>query len=170
MTDTERPQTEPVDLSVLRQTPGLIESLTALAEAVPESTPEEAYARIAAQVLAAEDIEALNRPWQSEGLRAHLDRPLIVHAIKRMPSDYEGGLGWYLVLDCEDARHRRVVTTTGSVAICLQLAKAWQLGLFPVGIIASEAKRKTARGFTPLRAEVFTAKMPESERVPVAAG
>ena len=47
--------------------------------------------------------------------------------------------------------------TTSAVSVVIQLARAWQLGLFPVIADVVVAERPTERGFYPIHLRIVTA-------------
>lgn len=155
MTDTvNRPSEPTTDIAILEAAPGVKEAFLALVDAVPEAGGD-AYSRIVAQILAAESVDDLDAPWQANSLRLMLNRPIRVDTIRRMPSDFTEGLGFFLVLDgVELDTGERITATTGSVAIVAQLVRAHSLGELPLTVIARASSRPSANGYTPLHLEM----------------
>jgi hypothetical protein len=134
--------------------PGAKESLVLLVSELPEADPEDAENRILEQLLAARNAAELNQPWQAEGLRELLDVPLVIESVRRAPSDYEDGIGVYVVITAVNQRSgRRIVTTTGSVNVIAQLIMAHSNGWLPVTAICRGPKRPPKNGRTPLHLE-----------------
>ncbi len=155
MTDTETGLiTYESQLLTQAQSVGL--DLTPLLAQVPEAD-DDAYVGIIRQLLSAQTAADLNAPFSLEGLQEWADKAIIVNSIKRMPSDFDSGLGLYLVADITDpASNEHKVVSTGSTNIIVQLVKAHQLGAFPVACIPRFAKKPTAAGYTPMHLEFIT--------------
>lgn len=104
-----------------------------MAVGIPEATDEGAYESIVLQLLQADDIDALNAPWDSTDGDRLAGHRLKIETITRRQSDFAGGLGLYLVCQGTDmGTGEKFTWTTGSVSIVAQLARAWHLGGFPV--------------------------------------
>src|SRR5215472_6162415 len=127
----------------LQQYPGAMEQFKAMLVGVPEPD-DDAAARIVMQIMSAQSVSDLDKPWDVEGMRDHDGTMLTIHGITKMPSDYATGLGVYLVCDCsEPGIGERFVLTTGSVSIVAQLVKAHQLDAFPLEVVPRKAERPT---------------------------
>ena len=136
--------------------PALVERFKALFEQVPEADADAATEAIVEQVFTAQSPEELDRPWSGEGMRTYLGRLLHVQALKRLPSDYPSGPGWYLGCDCVlDATGEKVFVTTGSVAIVSQLLAAYLKRWLPLGIVPRQAERKSRNGYYPMHLEIW---------------
>lgn len=104
-----------------------------MAVSIPEADDGGAYESIVLQLLQADDIDALNAPWDTNGGEDLAGYRLKIEGITRRQSDYAGGLGLYLVCKGTNMGTGETFTwTTGSVSIVAQLARAWHLGGFPV--------------------------------------
>lgn len=137
----------PVPITALDQYAGM------LAE-VPEAGAD-AWESIVTAIAGAATIDEIDAPWQADGLKEYKDSPLRVTAIRKMPSDFDGGWGLYLVVDAVDvASGEKVVTTTGSVACVAQLVKAHALKAFPVVVIPRVAPKPSRNGFFPMHLEL----------------
>ncbi len=132
------------------------EALTAALLTIPE-TSDDGYERLLLQLAAAEDAADLGAPWRAGGMTQYLDRPLEVRALRRIPSDYDGGLPFFLVVDAGDLLTGELVTfTTGAVSVVAQLAKASQLGAIPGWrVIPRQSDRPSSSGFYPQHLEVM---------------
>lgn len=107
------------------------------------------YERILAQLAAAQNLEDLEAPWRARGGEQYLGQWLVIRGIAKMPSDYRGGLPWFLVVDAVTAEDGEQATfTTGSVNVVAQLVRAHTLELFPVEAMLVESGKPTAAGFT----------------------
>jgi len=132
--------------------------LTPLLAQVPEAE-DDAYVRIIRQLMSAQSAADLNNPFDARGLEEYIDRPILVVGIHKMPSDFDEGLGVYLVVDIvtgPDDQHATI--TTGSVNCVVQLVRAYTMGAFPLACVPREAKRPTAKGYKPMHLEVIAVK------------
>ena len=159
MTDTTvTPPTRDTELAILEDAPGVREAFLALVEEIPEAT-DDAYARIVRQLINAEHPSELNSPWEANTLRDRIGRPIRVDSLRRMPSDFEAGLGFFLVVQGMDMQTEEQITaTTGSVAIVAQLARLQSMRALPIVVIPREAERPSRNGFRPMHLEVLVAK------------
>lgn len=100
-----------------------------------------------AQIFAANDLQGLDAPWQGDGLPELPVGPLLVfNAIEPRESDYKGGLGAYLVIDCISPSTGEVKKySNGAVMVVGQLVKAFVAGEFPFAGFVEEVE--TRAGF-----------------------
>jgi hypothetical protein len=140
--------------------PSTLATIDALASLVPEGGGD-AIDRMAAQILGAPDASSLDAPWRSIGLKALNRVPVLVTAIKRLPSDFDQGLGFFLVVTLAIRSTGEVLNvTTGSAFVVLQLLRAWGLEqanpgtVFPWGVTPIVADKSSANGFYPMHLEV----------------
>lgn len=121
---------------------------------VPEAD-EDAYVGIIRQLLAAKEATDLGAPFDINGMQNWEGSQVVIDGIKRMPSDFDSGLGLYLVCDCRDPKSgERMTLSTGSTNIIVQLVTAHVRGWFPLLVIPRFAKKATAAGYTPMHLEV----------------
>jgi len=114
--------------------------------------------RIVTQLLDATTIDDLNAPWDGSSTRSLAGRRLAIRGITQRPSQFEDGAGIFLVADAVDAKTGEpAVFTTSAVSIVIQLARAWQLGLFPLIADVVVAERPTERGFYPIHLRIVAA-------------
>lgn len=114
--------------------------------------------RIVTQLLDAQSIDDLNAPWDGTATRNLAGRRLIIRGITQRPSSFEDGAGVFLVADAVDAKTGEpAVFTTSALSVVIQLARAWQLGLFPVIAEVVVADRPTERGFYPIHLRIVAA-------------
>ncbi len=142
---------------VLDSRPGIREAFLMMLREVPERTDEavDVAARIVGTILAAEKPEDVDRPWDSEGMRKYFDQVVIVNAISRRPSDYEGGLGVYLGCECVIERTgEETFVSCGSVSAVAELVRLYALGSLPVKVVPIKAKKATKNGYWPYHLEV----------------
>jgi hypothetical protein len=108
------------------------------------------------QIATATAADELDDPWESGSLRKLVDTPLVFTEIAKSPSDYTGGLAYFLIVrGAVRATGETFVATTGSVSIVAQLVKAWSLGAFPLAAIPRQAKRPTPDGYFPMHLEII---------------
>lgn len=140
--------------SVLAQTPGAREAFVGMLELVPD--PEgDAVGRIVMQIMGATDVEELDRPWDADGMRDYEGSVLRVKSIHKMESDYEGGLGIYLVCFCDQPGiGEEFVVTTGSVSCVAQLVRAHVAGWLPLEVVPRKAAKATKLGYWPMHLEL----------------
>lgn len=134
--------------------PDVAETYELMIQAVPEAG-QDGMANILDQIARAGSVQALDAPWQGGGFQLFRDRLVHVHDIRRMPSDFDGPLGFFLVVDGADASTGETFTaTTGSIAVVGQLVKAYVSGWFPLACIPRMAKRPTPDGYYPMHLEI----------------
>jgi len=114
--------------------------------------------RIITQLLDATSIDDLNAPWDGTSSRNLAGKRLTIRGITQRPSQFEDGAGIFLVADAVDAKTGEpAVFTTSAVSVVIQLARAWQLGLFPLIADVVVAERPTERGFYPIHLRIVAA-------------
>jgi hypothetical protein len=146
------------DSQILSRSAEAGRELTLLMNDVPEAD-EDAYARIIADILGAQTPADLDAAWNANGIDKYADVALRVDSIHRMPSDFDEGLGMYLVVNAViPGDGERVTVTTGSVSICAQLIKAFNLKAFPLIVIPRKSKRPTKAGYYPMHLEIVAAR------------
>ena len=116
---------------------------------IPEAG-QEGWEGILATIARAERPEDLDAPWRAAGGKAYIGRPLEVRSMRRMPSSYDEGLPFFLVLDAVDLLTGEVIAiTTGSVGVVGPLAIANARGWVPIRGSIVESARPTDAGFYP---------------------
>lgn len=153
MSDKKPTTEQSEELAIL--SPALVERFTTWFAQVPEADSDEAVLRIVEQIFQAETPEELDNPWRGEGMRKYLGRLIRVRSIRRLPSDYATGPGWYL--GCEivmEATGEVEFTTTGSISIMAQLVTAHLKGMLPIDVVPRQAERKSRNGYFPMHLEV----------------
>ena len=122
--------------------------------AIPDAGGE-GMENILAQLAGAQSPYQLDQPWQAGGLQAWRDRQIVVVGMRKMASDFEGPLPWFLILDCADpATGETFTATTGALSIVAQLVIAHQNGWLPLQVIPRMAKKPTAEGYYPMHLDV----------------
>jgi len=121
---------------------------------VPEAGGE-AFESILGSIIRGNDVLDLDAPWRSAGLEELVNVPIVVLAIRKMPSDYQGGLPWFLVVDYADAGTGELSTfTTGAVSVVAQLVKAWAMGALPLACTLRQSERPSRAGYYPQHLEI----------------
>lgn len=137
-----------------------IAAFAAMASDIPESGGD-GMEGIIAQLLQAEDATDLDAPWRADGLTAYLGRRLRIDGLRRMPSEFDGGLPFFLIVEAADLETGEKVTlTTGAVSVVAQLVKAWDLGSIPGWrVIPRQAERASSSGYYPQHLEVMRGRL-----------
>ena len=128
----------------------------AMAVNIPEADDGGAYENIVLQLLAASDVDGLNAPWDTSDAEKIAGQRIVIETIERRPSDFNAGLGIYLV--CKGVIPKTgeaFVWSTGSVSVVAQLARAHFLGAFPVTAQLVISDTPTKNGYRPHRLQVF---------------
>lgn len=113
-----------------------------------EQEPDEARRQIMQRIASAESIEDLLTEGETLGARDLLGRPLEMFDVRWQPSDYEGGVGYYAVVDCADlASGDKHTFTTGADKLCGKLAVAASQGWLPFRAQIVESERTTRAGY-----------------------
>lgn len=111
---------------------------------------------ILAQIINSESIEDLDSPWQSAGMGKYNGYAIEITSIKRIESDFPGGLGWYLLCEgkvLETGEYKAF--STSAVAVMAQLLIAWARGYFPYQVYVRIATKPTKKGFYPMHLELY---------------
>lgn len=122
---------------------------------IPEAG-EDALESIIAAIATTETAADLDKPWRTDSMRELSGRELVIESVEKAESDYEDGLGWYLVVHFFDTTTgERTVGTTGAVGIVAQLIRAHHLKAFPLKVIVRVAERATKKGYHPMHLEIM---------------
>lgn len=106
--------------------------------------------RIAAQILASDSWEDLDAAWQTDNIKHLLNVEQRIESLGVQPSTYAGGLPFFLVVHAFRLDNGDEITwTTSSVAMCLQLAKAYHAGWLPIKAKIVQAERASRNGYYP---------------------
>jgi hypothetical protein len=142
------------DSEILSNAGAIATELRALIDNVPEAGGD-AYASILGAILGAKTVEDLDAAWDTASIEKLIDVPIRVLGIHRMPSDFDQGLGMYLIVDAVVAGDGEHFTfSTGSVSVCAQLIRAHALDGFPLLVVPRRAKRPSANGYYPQHLEI----------------
>jgi len=134
--------------------PRVVEAYEGMIADVPEAGGD-GFEAILEAIAAASSAAELDAPWRSAGLEGLANVPIVVSGIRKMPSDYPGGLPWFLVVDAAvRATGERITVTTGSVGVVAQLVKAWSLDAFPLTVVPRMAARPSRSGYYPMHLEI----------------
>lgn len=137
--------------------PEKIAAAAMLMDAIPDADETgDGIDGIISTLLTVTDVQDLDAPWRSAGLSGLINEPIEVRDLRKRPSEYPGGIPFYLVITGAVLATGEVFTaTSGAVSIVLQLAKAAQMGALPLRCIVREADRPSASGNFPQHLEVL---------------
>ncbi len=156
---TETQETGPGDVARIEGppqaiSPQLIEAYAAMIADVPDAGGD-AFESILGAIARTTNPADLDAPWRSGGLDEWIGERLAITGIRKMPSDYPGGLPWFLVVDAIALDTGEVMTlTAGAVSVVAQLAKWWQLGGRPMVVIPRQSERPSKSGYYPQHLEI----------------
>lgn len=142
---------------VAEYSPAVLAKVRALVAAIPGDDGSGGE-RIVTQLLDATTVDDLNAPWEGTSGRNLAGKRLSIRGLAQRPSSFEGGAGVFLVVDAADAKTGDATTfTTSSIAVVLQLAQAYAMGMFPLICEVVVSPRPTARGFYPYHLRILAA-------------
>ena len=157
-TETTTPGTDVVPV-VSQATMALVASM---AVNIPEADDSEAYESIVTQLLSADGVDALNAPWEAGKAEQLAGKRLKVEEISRRASDFQEGLGIYLVIKGVNLDSgERFTLTLGSVSVLAQLARIHSLNALPAIVEVTVADRPTAKGYRPMHLKVLSLSVPQ---------
>lgn len=126
--------------------------------AVPDADDGEGQNRILLTLLNATNWDDLDAPWDSQGGKAYDGQEQRIDSIMRRPSRFAGGLGFFLVVTAElSDTKEKIVWTTSSLSITVQLVKAYTMGVLPILAKLVVADTPSARGYFPQHLEILGA-------------
>ena len=135
----------------------LLTRFEALAVRIPESDDSQAYEDIVSQILGATGVDGLNAPWDTSKAATLNGHRLRIESMTRRASDFQEGLGIYLVIKGTDlGTGERFTLTIGSVAVLAQLAQIHALGGLPAIVELIVADKLTKNGFRPIHLKVLS--------------
>lgn len=150
------PDTQPGTEVAKAVSDGTMALFAQMAVAIPEASDEEAYESIVLQLLGADGLDALNAPWDTEKAAKFTGHRLRIEEMTRRPSDYEGGLGIYIVIKGTDlGTGEKFVLTIGSVSVVAQLARIHHLNALPAVVELVVAEKPTSKGYRPMHLKVI---------------
>ena len=133
-----------------------------MAVGIPESNDDEAYESIVLQLLSADGLDALNAPWDTDKAGKFTGHRLRIEGMTRRPSDYDGGLGLYIVIKGTDlGTGEKFVLTIGSVSVVAQLARIHHLNALPAIVELVIADKPTSKGYRPMHLKVLSLSVPQ---------
>lgn len=134
-------------------TPQQLDQFRDMARMLPAADGDGA-ARIVAQLLAADDLLALNKPWGSDSSAELAGKMLEIRGATYRESDFTDGLGVFLVVDAVDLNTGEpIVFTTGSSSVVAQIVAAHARGWLPAVARLVKSERPTTNGYYPLHLE-----------------
>lgn len=139
-----------------RALPDITKAFAELVSAIPADDTGTGTLAIVSRMLDAEAPEQLNTTGELPSGEDMAGRVLIVTGLTRRKSDYEGGMGVYLVVEAVDASSGEVLRFgTGSTGIVAALAKAHSAGWLPLRCEIVKAPKPTKSGFYPHNLRVY---------------
>lgn len=145
----------PADAEVAQYSQEVIEHVKRLIADIPGDDGSGA-SRIVEQLLAAKTFDDLNEPWESTSGKLLAGKRLRIRDLSQRPSQFEGQVGIFLVVDASDVKTGEQCTfTTSAMMVIVQLAVARDLGMLPMIADVVVAERPTARGFYPYHLKVL---------------
>lgn len=113
---------------------------------------EDAVNKIAAGILAADDLDDENQLWDSTGSSKLIGKTYVFQRLTVRPSDFDNApLPFFLVCMATDYETgQETVITTGSVNIVTSLIKAHLLGNLPAVAEICGPRRRPKSGYIPL--------------------
>lgn len=147
MADSNTPGTELATMPQL--SPELVQKFAQMAMLIPSETTD-AMDSIISAILAAPTWEHLADPWESVGAEKLAGKMFRIDSITRRPSQFQDGLGLFLVVHITDTRTgESSVFTTSSTAVVAQLVHAYVSGWLPLYAELVVAERVTEKGYRP---------------------
>lgn len=153
MADNRTPTAAPESSTALAASDPRALSIVAAYEAMLAQVPDavdDGGLNILETIANAATLADLNAPWQSANIAAYNGERLLVRSLRKRPSDFAGGLPFYLIIDAVVESTGEIVTVmTGSDDVVAQLVRAYVLGKLPARVIPRVAVKPTAAGYYP---------------------
>jgi hypothetical protein len=157
-TETTAAQAAPAESGEVAPAPrsnGVVAAYESMLAAVPDAG-EGGYERILEVIAQATDASELDAAWRTDDLAELAGIPLLIRGIAKAPSDFQGGLPWFLIVDAvNETSGERLTVTTGAVSVVAQLVRAFAMGAFPLRVRVVVAERPTSKGYYPQHLEVL---------------
>lgn len=120
---------------------------------IPEAEVSDG-SEMVADVLMATSWEQLNDEAKLPSFEDLAPASFRVNAVTRAVSDIEGGLGFYLLVDCQRQDGTTFKAQTSSAIPMAKLTKLFLLGALPAVVTVSKAQKATRGGKFPLNLHV----------------
>lgn len=147
------PEQNQDQMPVVLQNQNLV-AFTSMLDLVPE-VEEGSYEGILEALFNAKNIYELDTPFNAESLSAYKDTVITINSARRAPSEFKGGLGVYLILDCTNMETgEKFTVTTGSIVTVAQVLRMFSLDVLPAVVIPRVADKATKSGFYPQHLEI----------------
>lgn len=128
-----------------------VQAFLAHAQSLTVEEPEAVQSRILANLLAADNAEAVLTAGGVTKAEDLIGIPLTVMGIRASNSDYEAGPDLYLHVDAKIIANGDTVTfATGARDVMFKLVRLDQLGAFPTDVVMKRASKPTKAGFYPI--------------------
>jgi hypothetical protein len=148
------------DKAEIARADALLVKINELFQKVPEPQGD-GLLNILEQILAVENAEELDRPWNSSGFEDYLGYAVRISNPRRRESKIKGGLSHYLIVDAViKASGEAKTLITSSVAIVGQILVANGHGMLPMDFVPMEKETPTENGYYPQHLKVWHPHMP----------
>lgn len=158
MPHTPEPEADAIDAGTEYTVAPIRGDIVEVYEGMIADIPEaggDGLSNILEAIATASELRDLDEPWRSSGLEKYINERIRITGLRRMPSSFQGGLPFFLVVDAGVVKTGELVTiTTGSVSVVAQLAKAHQLGRIPFDCIPRQSARPSKAGYYPQHLEI----------------
>lgn len=106
--------------------------------------------QLTARLLAATSTDDILTPFDPEKGEAYFERPIVIHGMTFIESDYEG-FPWYVSLEFSlPGQDTRSVLTVGGEKVIMQAAAAEANNLLPLYCVIHKSTKATKAGYYPL--------------------
>lgn len=138
----------------------LVQRFAQMAMTLPP-TESDGGASIVESILNATSVEALDAAWDAKDADAMIGKEITITGATVSQSDYNGGLGVFLVVTATDEGTGEVITfTTGSMSIVAQVVAAHVREWLPLRCKLVQAMEPTKSGYYPQRLEILDQAVP----------
>lgn len=128
----------------------VVKQVTDLLDAVP-TVDDDPTPKMAEAILTAQDPSDWASVFEGKSIKENAGAKVRFHAIRKLPSSFDGLVPSYLVADITNLDTGEVdVMSVSSTMSILQLLVAHQRGWFPLDAEIVKKERPTARGFHPI--------------------
>lgn len=133
----------------------LLRQFSQMAMMLPE-TESDGGASIITAILNSKDVSELDATWGTKDPDKLVGDNLTITGATRSLSDYQDGLGVFLVVEAVLERTGEPVTfTTGSIGIVAQIVRAASLEAFPFRAMIQRADKPTKDGYYPQHLKIL---------------
>jgi hypothetical protein len=154
-TQTREREDEQAEVLPAPLSTGVVASYESMLASIPDAG-EGGYERILELIAQADDPAELDAAWRTDDLANLAGIPLTIRSISKAPSDFQGGLPWFLIIDAvNEVTGEKLTVTTGAVSVVAQLVRAFAIGALPLRARPVVSERPTSKGYYPQHLEVL---------------